>query len=1217
MGAELDVRKQRPRAIRRHKPGEQRRTARAPYRWLVLISACLLTFGLFTSAAYVALDWRLRQGPLAANFLTSRIETAIRSQVAPLVVKINGTALHYDSPDSRKIGLLLTGIDVNLPDGTPVANIRRAGIELDWFGLLAGAVSPVGLTLFEPHLKISYSEGKGLLVKPDGLSANAADSGRGTAADDTKLSSAARPVQQRTGRPDEDPVRLINMLIGGRNQANISRSLNELHIHDGVITVGDPGHDAQWRIPQFAFRLESRGGQNIVVGSGNAIAPSGPLNATFSTEKSGDAGDLRLTASVDHLVPADLAEFSPSLLPLAPAVLPISGDASLTLLADGTLSKLDLKIGLGKGHYAVSGACADSFRLDAGGLNIRYVRGTGKVELLPSDLASNGSSATVSGLAQVSKTLEGHDRWQYSVALNNVKLADTSAGLPPIATETWTAKGTFTPSTGETILEQLALRAGNASLALSGRIASSGLDIQAQVEAAETGLILRLWPVCFQNYARNWVIANVQSGRIGKGRGHLSLDANAIKQMRASGQAPDDAATAQFTVDDIAFSYADGLPPIIATHGEMTFAGRKFIAEMPDAASQMPSGRVLTLSNARYEVPNFLDPSPRGKISLQANGPIETGLEFLNLKPLNLISASGLRFTDLGGDFSGKAELELPVTRAPKTGELSVKATATLKQLRLNHPVGTYLLQGGTVELEASESALRADGDLLINGVAAKVLWSRPIGSAIGLPPPIRIAATLDANDREQLGLPVNTWLAGELPVTVDLAAGTDDGSGHTAHVEANLTNAELIFEALSWRKPQGETAGLAFDITPADKGRSRLTDVRLVGDKIAISGDVELGADHKVSAFHFPGFSLNVVTQLDVAGKLRADKVMEVVAKGRYFDGHDFFRSLFSPGQSAAKPSSASQQTAGLELTADIDTILGYSQTSLHGMHIHALRQQGQLTSLKASATLDGGHKVGIDLEHRTGQPRFLVASTDDFGRACKLLNLYQGVEDGNAVLKVNLDGEGAAEKIGTLWAKHFTLFGDPIVNEVLTEAAAPGGKQSKTPERPQFDFTKLRVEFSVGEGQLLLRDLLINGPVLGATMRGRIDFGRQTVQLSGTYIPLYGLNSWFGALPIFGPLLVGRSGEGLIGFTFGVEGPLSKPEVLVNPVSGVAPGIFRQIFEVGPDSPVIEQRRAPAAGASARSQGSLPGAEPDIGEPLPPMSADQAAEAPARQVR
>lgn len=1155
------------------------RRSRGPWLWL---GAGIGVLTLLPLLAVAALDLRLRAGPMDAGFLTGQIESAINERAAPLRVKIGTASLRFDASNNNSLGVLLGRVAVAGSDGSQLASVPSAGVDIDWWSLLTGSVVPTGLTLIEPKIQVRYAAGKGLVVK----------AGAGEA--------SAQP-----GHPE--PSALLAGLVASIGGAgNTAGAISALHIRNASVSFGEATEARTWSVPKFDFHRDSpAAGAAIVVGAGSILAPGGPTNATISIEQDTGAGQVRVTTSLDRFVPADLAGLSPALLPLAPALLPVGGEASMAFDAGGALAQLDMKVGLGKGQLDIGGACADSFRLDQGGLHIKYARGTGRVELLPSMLTSNGSTATVSGLALVSHDAEGRDRWQYNLELANVSLADPAHGLAPQTIDTWNARGTFTPSTGEAVLDRMALQAGSARMAMAGRISPAGLDAEARVQAADPGVVLRLWPACFQTYARDWVLANVRSGKISTGHMRMALDAAALERLRATGKAPDEAATAEFAVDDLAFTYADGLPPVLATHGDMRFAGRRFTASMPEAASQMPSGQVLTLTNAQYEVADFLDPSPRGRIRLDAAGPIETGLEFLNAKPLGLVSASGLRFTDLSGEFSGKLDLELPVTRLPAPGDIAVKAAATLKGLKLKRTIGGYALQGGTVDLEASESSLRADGDLLINGVAAKVLWSRQLGEGSGPPPPIRIAATLDANDRAQLGIAASQMVTGDVPVTVDLAAGPDDGTGRFAHVEANLTGAEMALDTLAWKKPAGEAAIASFDVATGDKGRTRLEDFKLSGDKVAISGEMELGPDNRLAAFHFPNFSINVVSQLDVSGKLRADKVMEVAAKGRFFDGRDFFRSLFAIGKITARQTQAAATAGGVDVTADVESVLGYGQVSLHAVHLYAERRQGQLTALRANGALDGGQRVTANLDHQPGQPRYLLADTGDAGRAFSLIGLYQGLVGGYAQLKVGLDGDGASQKPGTLLAKHFVLLGDQLVNEVLSDATKPAGGKAGALQRESFDFDRLQVQFSVGEGQLVLHDMFIHGPVLGATMRGRIDYGRQTLQLGGTYIPLYGLNSMFGALPLFGPLLVGRSGEGLLGITFAVEGPLAKPEVIVNPVSVVAPGIFRQIFEIGPEASGASSGPASAPQDGAQGQG----ASGDIGDAFPPVSADEAA--------
>ena len=101
------------------------------------------------------------------------------------------------------------------------------------------------------------------------------------------------------------------------------------------------------------------------------------------------------------------------------------------------------------------------------------------------------------------------------------------------------------------------------------------------------------------------------------------------------------------------------------------------------------------------------------------------------------------------------------------------------------------------------------------------------------------------------------------------------------------------------------------------------------------------------------------------------------------------------------------------------------------------------------------------------------------------------------------------------------------------------------------------------------------MNGPLLGATMRGTVDFKAEMVELGGTYVPLYGLNSALGSIPLLGRVLVGREGEGVVGITFAIKGKLDDPPVLVNPDVGDDAGHFPadlRVHRLGPGP----QRRA-----------------------------------------
>jgi hypothetical protein len=110
---------------------------------------------------------------------------------------------------------------------------------------------------------------------------------------------------------------------------------------------------------------------------------------------------------------------------------------------------------------------------------------------------------------------------------------------------------------------------------------------------------------------------------------------------------------------------------------------------------------------------------------------------------------------------------------------------------------------------------------------------------------------------------------------------------------------------------------------------------------------------------------------------------------------------------------------------------------------------------------------------------------------------------------------------------------------------------------------FTRLRAEFTRNNGQLTVREGVVKGPAVGATIEGSIDYVGNSVRMSGTFVPMYGLNNMFGQVPVLGLFLGGGSNEGLIGLTYEVVGTPNQPVLRVNPISAMAPGVLRKIFE------------------------------------------------------
>ena len=83
-----------------------------------------------------------------------------------------------------------------------------------------------------------------------------------------------------------------------------------------------------------------------------------------------------------------------------------------------------------------------------------------------------------------------------------------------------------------------------------------------------------------------------------------------------------------------------------------------------------------------------------------------------------------------------------------------------------------------------------------------------------------------------------------------------------------------------------------------------------------------------------------------------------------------------------------------------------------------------------------------------------------------------------------------------------------------------------------------------------------------MGMTTQGVVDFEHNDIDVSGTFVPAYQVNTMLSKIPLVGLLLSGGQNEGVFGVAYRVHGPMTGPTLTVNPLSAIAPGILRKIL-------------------------------------------------------
>jgi hypothetical protein len=1148
----------------------------------------VLLAGLAVGVLYV----RLLNGPISLRFIAEPISRTIAAEMPGLEVDVEDAMMTLT--DTGSLEFRLRNVRFADAAGVPVAMAPLAAVRLSTRALWSGRIAPQRVVLIEPRLLLSYSKEQGLALSfsrasasKEGRTAGEADPARRSGPRGTDDVAATDDASAPAPRPINIARTVADLVAEGRRGAHAASYLKGVGLRNATVVFDrGGGQRATWRLLEAEFGVDHRRQGSVMAGALTVAGPRGAWRTTFVTESSEQSRTVSLKASVSDLVPRTIAEQVPELAELGALDMPIDGRAELELSAAGELLNASFGFDLKRGAILTPWLDRASLGIDGGKINLRYVRDGQRLDVEPSTVSWGASRVTFAGaINPETKHVLGGDSWLVDLRATEGVLAAEEFGVAGVPVGAMRIRGLFNPARRFFELTEFSLKAGDAEVGIAGNVRGAGstpsISLQGHMGPMSIATAKTIWPAAVAPAARRWVGTEVLKGQVVSGNFTLEQgEASTDRIYRPETGKARLAVTIE--ASDVAFVPYPGLVPVAAPRALVRMDGTNLEVSVPEASVSLGSGGRLSIRGGRLASSDAMVPQALGELTFRASATAGAALEFLDQEALRADRPFGLNSGAVEGKAEAQFKMTVPLGEALGLGDFRVEGKGRVTEGRARNVLGSYDVQGATIGFEVTEQAVDVTGDMLIGGVPAKLSWQRISNAEENAQPPLRIRATLDANDRSQLGLDVDGLVQGDLPVEVTVAA-QSGGAPALTQVRGDLTNAELLIESLAWRKPPGRSAFVQFDVVKISPERTELQNFKVVGEDIAIDGVLVLDKQNKVREFSFPEFSIKVVSRLVIHGTLRQDNVWDVKAQGTTFDGRDFFQSLYSVGQLRDRPLPARKDQPGLEVKAEIGSVLGFSDLSLKGFKLDMSKRGGKIVSLIARGSIEGGGEAArlleVGVQQTSNEPRKLVAISDNAGQVFRLVGFYPNMQGGRLRLEVNLDGRGPAEKTGLLLVQQFHLLGDPVVYEVLqandgTRAPPGTARLQRTAAREQIPFDSMRAPFSVGHGQFVLEDADLRGPVLGAILKGKADFRAQRVDLGGTYVPLQGLNSAIGYIPGIGQLLAGPRGEGVLGMTFAIQGPMARPQVLVNPLSFALPGILREMMQMTNPTPRVTPR-------------------------------------------
>ncbi len=982
---------------------ERRSKARfilAPLRWLgvsvgVLVPLALLGLGL----VYV----KLLHGAVPLHFLVEPIREALAAELDGLNVDIGDAALHR-SPNGG-FEVRLADLHLEAKQGDAAVRAAEALVGLDFSALWSGRIAASRIVLIGPRLALSQDEARlPVFSATDApLAGRSAETPRApTAAVAAPYAANANPA--KAGDAPAQRIDLARALAEAvahlRSGGEAASHLRTFGVRNATLEVEDRGQRTIWLVPEMEVALDHLKRRSMISGQGRVAAGGVPFGVEFRLEESDKSRTLKLETRVEGLSLPALSRNIPHLGLLAALDVPVTALGKMELTSDGAIIDGSFDVLLGRGSVLPEALGGLAFAVERGRLAFRYAGAEKRLTLAPSTLELDGARVRIEGvLTPVAAAGNALTGWQLD--LDSIEGAISKEGdRAAVPIEQLSLRARLWPSNGASELVALRFKAGGAEIEARGTISggeqsSASLDGRIGPMSAET--IKAFWPANLAPDVRKVVRERLLGGKLSGGSFRIV----------SGGGRPTANISLTLEAEGISIGAGDGLPPTSLPRVLVTREDDRLEISIPDAHFVASASRRATIKGGAIVITGLDGPQPTAEITGRAQATVATLVELAGREAAGLLKAGQVP-AGADGKVDAQWRATVPVVRHVSLSDSKLEAKIRITDGRIPNVVGPHDVTGAAFTIGATERAIDVKGELLLAGILAKVNGHWILGESSERQSPVVVTTRLDGADRRRLGLALDEEVHGEVPLEVQFSP--VDGEPPKIQVSADLTGAELHLDGLSWHKPGGRSARLVFDVVRPRGARTlELQNFKLSGETIAIDGTVTLGADGQPSAYRFPGFSLNVVSNLEVEGVRRADKVWEVKARGKTFDGGAIMRSLY-----AVETGRTTRSTGAMDLDARIDTVIGVNDTTVKQAHLVLRRRGDVIIGLDFTGTLDGGKPIEARLV--SGQGRVVQVETPDAGQALKTIGFYTNMLGGAGTLRVHLDARGTAERSGEI---------------------------------------------------------------------------------------------------------------------------------------------------------------------------------------------------------
>ena len=923
---------------------------------------------------------------------------------------------------------------------------------------------------------------------------------------------------------------------------------SRLIIKDGVMDMNDAVYGL---FRQFT-------GINLDVSPGvDGKQTSGKFSASFAgqtmrgevaREEQAD-GNIRLTSNVTNL---DFSAFLPFINDPG-SIMGVVGTGSLSI--DVGFDGKTGKVSSGVFHVDMTGMDlriqGDRFPIATSIVQINWTPQSGQFAMDNAELKIGQSSATVSGIFALGLDDLFGPTVGMSIKASAVDLRPNDVGPPAKPFDQMVFSGWSAPLYGALGIDSMQATKPGTLITTKGRVdmlrKGLGFDLHVSGSGVSADDLTRVWPYFLSRDSRDWFVKNIKAGTIDTADMQFSFPVGTVAMAGEDKPIPQNGISIDMVGSGVKMQVLDSMAPI-AIDGKTRLQVRDSnVTVSADGANVPTSGGTIGISTPALVIDNSGTDGRVLEISGQLKAPLPALVALAKAQQPQALKNAQLPL-DLNA-INGSVDVGLVSTIAlDKTGAMKTfdyALNGAVHDFASTAPIQGHAIAGGQISFTASQKGYQGAGQASIDGLPADLkIDGTPTGQ-----PSLLLSSTIDVKDLKGMGFDASSFLSGQVRF---VAKPLPDG---TIQMAVDIKDAALTIKDLGVSKAKG-VPGTLNAAVKLNGSVTELTQINLAFGDVLLQGGLEFDSKKGLQSAEFSSFALSPGDKAQLSlTPIRDGFALRL--RGDQLDLKPMLQRFFGLGEGSGGPQ-ASQFNQTLALDVDLKRALGFYKTTAYNMQLQLTLKGSDIQKASLQTQFGDNRSVSVTT-NPTPDGKVLSVAFNDFGSLLRLVGVYSRVEGGEGTLVMNSNASTSVD-VGSFQLHNFALIDEAKVAQILDSHA---GSRQLIAKQNKLSFKSGRIEFTRRPDRIEVTDGVLTGDTVGGTMRGFIYTNRRQYDLAGTYVPLFGLNSVFQKLPLFGPLLGGREGEGLIGVTFAVRGSLDKPDFQINPASMLVPGAFRGLFE------------------------------------------------------